>query len=511
MGKGKPNLKYYAGQKGQKAEKKKKRAQKAEKKNKAANRAAQIKMKTKSPASLPPWLSSRNPSLSHEIGALAEYIRPRKKEKAVRAAAVECLRRVLKNLGEVSSFGSFGSQANVATFWSDVDLVIQPEGVEGEMMTHATPTKEVDATPPPEDTSFGSDSLFFLDRDGADNAEKDSMEASDSLHESSDSISLNLSASPTSSSPVPTSDQKKVRADALKSLKYASKQMRQLSWPMRVTVRKHAKVPIANFMSTFGVEFDLCISTVNGSDTTDYASRCAEKFGETFEAMVVVVKLILKEEGLDKPFTGGLGSFKVYVMVASLFEAHPSFNLGEMFLAMLRKYGKGGAEEFSTNTTLMAMGATIDCGGTFKAANVAKLFKKCEAIMKNRSACGSFFERMLSWGWQFVHERDYSMVQASRAMKDHEYLFEHGKKMKKPNDQGAGNVGGKFSHPRSGEGFKILEMPNKRRKVEGDTTGESSPLPRAPSDLDASETRAEELAMIRAYGSDAGSDFENEI
>lgn len=38
---------------------------------------------------------------------------------------------------------------------------------------------------------------------------------------------------------------------------------------------------------------------------------------QSFAIVVLFLKVLLNQQGLDKPFTGGLGSFKLYVLVAS--------------------------------------------------------------------------------------------------------------------------------------------------------------------------------------------------
>lgn len=37
----------------------------------------------------------------------------------------------------------------------------------------------------------------------------------------------------------------------------------------------------------------------------------------SFSVIVVFLKVLLNQQGLDKPFTGGLGSYALYVLVAS--------------------------------------------------------------------------------------------------------------------------------------------------------------------------------------------------
>ena len=36
----------------------------------------------------------------------------------------------------------------------------------------------------------------------------------------------------------------------------------------------------------------------------------------SFSPVVLMLKVIMSQQGLDKPFTGGLGSYKLYVLVA---------------------------------------------------------------------------------------------------------------------------------------------------------------------------------------------------
>jgi hypothetical protein len=50
----------------------------------------------------------------------------------------------------------------------------------------------------------------------------------------------------------------------------------------------------------------------------------------SFAPIVLLLKIILAQQGLDKPFTGGLGSYRLYVLAAlavSSFSADRSANL----------------------------------------------------------------------------------------------------------------------------------------------------------------------------------------
>ena len=39
------------------------------------------------------------------------------------------------------------------------------------------------------------------------------------------------------------------------------------------------------------------------------------RLSSSFATVVLFLKILLNQQGLDKPFTGGLGSYKLYVMV----------------------------------------------------------------------------------------------------------------------------------------------------------------------------------------------------
>jgi hypothetical protein len=64
----------------------------------------------------------------------------------------------------------------------------------------------------------------------------------------------------------------------------------------------------------------------------------------SFSAVVLFLKTLLTHQSLDAPFTGGLGSYKLYVLVAHHMERHLSLGgsdrPGEIILSFLFRYGK---------------------------------------------------------------------------------------------------------------------------------------------------------------------------
>ena len=101
------------------------------------------------------------------------------------------------------------------------------------------------------------------------------------------------------------------RQDVVAVLKEISRSIASTPWCTHLQLRSKARVPIITFSSSCGVEGDVGIDGYAGTDTSDYSSKLVRKFPETFADIVLVLKIFLKQQGLEKPFTGGVGSFKL--------------------------------------------------------------------------------------------------------------------------------------------------------------------------------------------------------
>ena len=83
----------------------------------------------------------------------------------------------------------------------------------------------------------------------------------------------------------------------------------------KVEVRHRAKVPIVTTDTKLGFEADVAVGGHNGIDTSQFAAAQVKKY-RSFSPVVLLLKVLLAQQDLDKPFTGGLGSFKLYVLVS---------------------------------------------------------------------------------------------------------------------------------------------------------------------------------------------------
>ena len=114
--------------------------------------------------------------------------------------------------------------------------------------------------------------------------------------------------------------------------------------------------------------------------------------------VVLLLKVLLAQQGLDKPFTGGLGSFKLYVLVANHIERHlalgGSDSPAEILLMFLFRYGgvQGypGVDPHARTrlTQLMVIesedGGSADMGGVYQVENCVKVFEACFLRLRKR-------------------------------------------------------------------------------------------------------------------------------
>jgi hypothetical protein len=110
----------------------------------------------------------------------------------------------------------------------------------------------------------------------------------------------------------------------------------------------------------------------------------------SFATVILVLKVLLAQQDLDKPFTGGLGSYKLYVLLAHHLQEH--LVLGgldrpaEVLVSFLFRYGcvKGHNVDDRVRTRLsqdVALedknGCVADLSNVFLLTHCVDLFKNC--------------------------------------------------------------------------------------------------------------------------------------
>ena len=81
------------------------------------------------------------------------------------------------------------------------------------------------------------------------------------------------------------------------------------SFVYSLKVRCRVRVPIINVCTTAGFKVDVALGGHSRTNTLRYASLQTRAHPATFVPVVVALKLLLAQSNLDRPFTGGLGSY----------------------------------------------------------------------------------------------------------------------------------------------------------------------------------------------------------
>jgi len=183
-------------------------------------------------------------------------------------------------------------------------------------------------------------------------------------------------------SPETHSIRKRDAVDALSKLN--RKLQRSRYFATSINFIRHARVPIVKFMSQVGVEVDISIGGLNGADTSLYAAKQCVRY-TSFAPVVLALKIIMGQQDLDTPFTGGLGSFKLYVLVAHHIQQHlelgGSDDPGEVFLSLVFRYGSAPGDQSIAEKarTQLFQDSKIQCEDGFEAdlSNVYKITECC--------------------------------------------------------------------------------------------------------------------------------------
>jgi DNA polymerase sigma len=168
--------------------------------------------------------------------------------------------------------------------------------------------------------------------------------------------------------------------------------LRRFGYVTKAEFRKRAKVPIISFTHMSGVVCDISLDVTN--DTTDAVQSMLHqgKHPEAFRAVTYFLKAFLSQLGLDSPFNGGIGSFKLYAMVAHVLRRFPlsntnskcrtcpgcsikyhSSDAGALLLSFLKYYSH--ETNVNINTEFVECGVTINFLST-------RLIDKCRYYFK---------------------------------------------------------------------------------------------------------------------------------
>ncbi|EEY68247.1 uncharacterized protein PITG_04667 [Phytophthora infestans T30-4] len=196
----------------------------------------------------------------------------------------------------------------------------------------------------------------------------------------------------------PTLRRRKLRV--LRALQFLLKSQRP---HFQVKCLHKAKVPILMVLDTktklsidIGVNRELFETSEHGRSTC-LVQRLQSTLGAPFTTIIMFMKEFLHQFDLDKPFTGGLGSFRLYMMVAYIFQRNSSKqktkSVSSLLLAFFELFGNRKLPNFLHEDTQLPLplgdGGHMDFGGVFRIDDCVDTFAMAFDILKSTGNIGS--------------------------------------------------------------------------------------------------------------------------
>jgi len=170
-----------------------------------------------------------------------------------------------------------------------------------------------------------SDASFSGGDEGEDgDGDESNWEQWESGERADDDLELNLSSSAASSSsssrgrPSISESERKLRVQGL--LKLVAAQLRGMGWCIDLDVRLKARVPIIALKHRCGLSVDISLGVAAEDHTTTVRQMIQSSTITEFFPICSFLKVFLAQLDLDKPFIGGVGSFKLYAMIAAVIQ-----------------------------------------------------------------------------------------------------------------------------------------------------------------------------------------------
>jgi DNA polymerase sigma len=205
----------------------------------------------------------------------------------------------------------------------------------------------------------------------------------------------------------------RLRLKYLDTLRALFGHIKTLGWVREIELRSKAKVPIINVVHNSGVHIDISMG-LSAEDTTDKVRLLYSVYPEAFLPLACFLKVFLFMHDLDKPFTGGIGSYKLYVMIAFILSTVPALSpvqsserpgtpsgkenittaktglpmdtpavdLGYALLAFFKYFGN--RYNLNNTTTISVHGVDAEFDKTFRVDDCRKLFDVAHDILLKR-------------------------------------------------------------------------------------------------------------------------------
>ncbi|KAL3659964.1 hypothetical protein V7S43_014890 [Phytophthora oleae] len=333
-------------------------------------------------------LSSDTP-MDKELKAFAAQVALSRQEKILRTRVFEDIQELISSAFQSATVCLYGSSSTgLDTFRSDLDITVGNISLS---------------------SSQSIPSVVVVDDDGEEVSEavQKEGEASFSLNlalpvgtaASEDNADITRRVQPTAASHWnPTLRRRKIRE--LRALQFLFKSQRP---HFQVKCLNKAKIPILMVLDKktklsidIGVNREAFEASEHGRSTS-LAQRLQDTLGAPFTTLVMFLKEFLHQFELDKPFTGGLGSFRLYMMVAYVFQLQrkkkPQPPISTLLLAFFELFGNKKQPKFLHEDTQLPLplgdGGHMDFGGVFRIDDCVDTFAMAFDILKSTGNIGS--------------------------------------------------------------------------------------------------------------------------
>lgn len=373
---------------------------------------------------------SSSMGLDEEIEAFVRFVSLSPKERAFRAKMFTEMKELICTTFQEATVQLYGSSSNgLDTFRSDMDITV------GDISLHSSLRSDVHSAMGLVDGGDldGEEESDYEDERYRENPTPGScgpaeVAKKDDNDEEETSFSLNIAmpgssrssdgygysshqqvaAAPSTKSPWnPTLRRKKIRV--LRALQYLLKVKRP---HFQVKCLQKAKIPILMVLDpTSQLNMDIGVNreSFESSDhgrTTSLVIELQQVLGRSFTLLVTFLKEFLHQFDLDKPFTGGLGSFRLYIMVASLFPLEKSKrsgggvkvvakqapSLSVLLLAFFQVFGNRKKPNYFHNNTVLALpfeDSAVDFSSVFRINDCVDAFAMAYDILAKTNSLGS--------------------------------------------------------------------------------------------------------------------------
>lgn len=157
------------------------------------------------------------------------------------------------------------------------------------------------------------------------------------------------------------------------TLRWIGAALRQTTWASQVDVRANARVPIINFTDrASGLEVDISLERC---ETTELVETLRSDY-TALEPLALVLKVLLEQADLNTPYTGGIGSFKLYVLIGHFLSSKSQdgqqwasdrpLGAGALAVLMLGVLRHAASHFDWRHTFTFASGVQVDFSGVYR-------------------------------------------------------------------------------------------------------------------------------------------------